>query len=86
MSTQPPTILLSDLLQPFENLTPMAAREVADLKFSPSVQARVSELAQKNNDGTITEEELLEYETVVKYGNVLSVIKAQARKVLAESA
>ena len=85
MNTEAMT-LLSDMLQPFGQLTPQAAKEVANLAVPDSVQSRVSVLAEKNNAGTITEEERDEYETLVKYGNVLSVIKAKARKVASDSA
>lgn len=84
MSTQA-TSILSDILQPFSQLTPAAASEVANLCAPESVQARVAVLAQKNNDGTITDEQRTEYETLVRYGNVLAVIRAKAKSVASES-
>lgn len=78
--------LLSDMLQPFRALTPQAAAEVADVRVPEAVQSRIAELAQKHNDGVITEDELAQYEAYVKYGNVLAVIKAQAKKAVAGNA
>ena len=80
-----PTTILSNMLEPLGNLTPQAASEFAELTIPTSVQDRVGALADKNNDGTITEEERGEYETLVKYGNMLSVIKAKAKKVVTEN-
>lgn len=77
--------ILSDMLQPFDGLTPDAAAQVAALKVPANVQARVDVLAQKCNDGMLTDEEQAEYETLVKYGNMLSVIKARAKRAAANT-
>lgn len=71
--------ILSDMLQPFAGLTPEAAAQVAALQVPASVQLRIDQLAQKSNDGVMTADERSDYETLVKYGNMLSVIKAKAR-------
>lgn len=78
MNSQPVTSL-ADIIEPFGGLTPDAAAQVAALQVPEKLQARAQELAIKSNEGTLTPEEQTEYETLVKYGNMLTVIKAQAR-------
>ena len=74
------TAIINDMLEPLtEALTPETARQLADLKAKPSVQVRVDELARKCNEGELTEQERLEYETYVRVGNVFSLLKAKAK-------
>jgi hypothetical protein len=42
--------------------TPEVAQRVAALRADPAVQARIEELAEKCNEGTITPEEMAKYE------------------------
>ncbi|MCA9114973.1 MAG: hypothetical protein KDA79_07790 [Planctomycetaceae bacterium] len=80
---EPTTAIIDDILQPLTSaLTPEAARALAAFKVSDSVRQRVAELAEKANEGELTEAEREEYETHVQYANVLTVIKAKARSVL----
>lgn len=79
----PNAAMIDDILQPLtESLTPEAAIALADFKVSDTVRQRVSELAEKANEGSLTDAEQSEYETHVRYANVLTVIKAKARSVL----
>jgi len=74
------------MLEPLtEALTPDSARQLADLKVKPSVQARVDELAAKCNEGELNESEREEYDTYVRVGNLFAVLKAKAKVVLAKS-
>ena len=74
------------MLEPLaEALTPVGARLLADLKAPPSVQVRVDELAVKCNEGVLTDGERADYEKYVRIGNLFALIKAKARRVLAES-
>ncbi|MEQ8847268.1 MAG: hypothetical protein RIC11_05925 [Botrimarina sp.] len=72
--------MLTSLLAPFGELTAATAGELASIEVPEPVQQRVADLAAKRNEGEMTEDELAEYEMLVRYGNVLSVIKAQATK------
>lgn len=79
--------MIDDILQPLTDaLTPETASVLAGFKVSDAVRTRVAELAAKANEGELTEAEREEYETHVRYANVLSVIKAKARSVLAGNA
>jgi hypothetical protein len=84
MTTQ--DAILHQMLEPLvEALTPESARALAEFQAKPAIQARVDQLATKCNEGELTEEERAEYENYVRIGNVLALIKAKARRVLAES-
>jgi hypothetical protein len=48
------------------------------LGFAESDHVRMAELAQKNNEGTITGEERRELEGYVFVGDILSMLKAKA--------
>ena len=77
--------IIGDILEPFtDSLTPESARQFADLKVKPSVQARVDELAAKANEGKLTDAEQQEYETFVQVGNIFALLKARAKKVASD--
>ncbi len=85
MATQ--DAILEEMLEPLvEALTPETARAIAQIQPKAAVQARVDQLASKCNEGNLSGEERAEYEDYVRVGNLLAVIKAKARQVLAESA
>ncbi len=74
------------MLEPLvEALTPESALELSRIQAKPSVQARVDQLATKCNEGELSVEELSEYEEYVRIGNILALIKAKAKRVLAEA-
>lgn len=74
------------LAQVGECLTPEVARKLANLQAGPEVIARVEELADKCNEGTLTADERAEYESSVHVNHVLTLLKARARKVLQSTA
>jgi len=77
---------LAQLLEPVGAcFTPEVAERVANLRASPQVQARIDELAEKNTEGEITEEELAEYDSYIHAIDFIAVLQAQARLVLART-
>jgi hypothetical protein len=79
--------LLDNLLEPFEEcLTPEFERKLVNLQAGPAVLARVEELADKCNEGTLTADERAEYESYVHVNHVLTMLKVRARKVLQSAA
>jgi hypothetical protein len=79
-------VILDQLLEPLmDALTPESARALAEFQAKPAIQARVNQLAAKCNEGELTEDERDEYDQYVRVGNILALIKAKARRVLAES-
>jgi hypothetical protein len=69
-----------------ECFTPEAARKLVQLRADPDLQARIDELADRNTEGVLTEEERGEYETSVRAANLIAILQAKARKFLATSA
>jgi hypothetical protein len=81
---QTPVNVLSELLEPVGRLMPVEfARELAALKATPEIQARIDELADQCNEGELTEAERTEYDTYVDAIDVISILQAKARSVLA---
>jgi hypothetical protein len=80
---QTPPNLLSQLLEPVGQMMPVAfARELAALRAAPEVQARIDELADKCNEGQLTDEERAEYDAYVDAIDVISILQAKARSVI----
>ena len=62
-----------------EDLSPEAARFLLRLDFGEPDHARMQELAQKSNDGTLTADERVELQNYVRIGNVLALMQSKAR-------
>jgi uncharacterized protein YnzC (UPF0291/DUF896 family) len=62
--------------------TPELAEKIVSLRPDPKVVARVCELAEKSDDGTLTDEERNELEALVDAGDVISLLKSKARRYL----
>ena len=79
-------MLLDGLLEPFSAcLTLEVAQKLVNLQANETVLARVEELADKCNEGTLTPNERAEYESYVQVNHVMSMLKAKARKFLQSS-
>jgi len=79
--------ILDRLLEPFGNAMPLDyAREIVDLRADPDVQARIDELAEKCNEGQLSEAEKGEYESYADAIHLIGILQRQARRVLANGA
>ena len=75
---------LDRLLDPFAKcLTIDVARRFVELRADPETQACIDELAAKANEGTLSPAERAEYEGYVEAIDIVSILQAKARKVLA---
>ncbi len=63
--------------------SPMASA-ILTFTATDEVKKRVSELADKSNFGTITEEERDEYKEYIELDGLLTIAKSKARKFLAK--
>lgn len=63
-------------------LTPETARRLVELRTSPQFDQRVEELADKCNEGLLSEEERDEYDAIIHFGNVIAILQAKSRKLL----
>ena len=80
----PPSIL-DRFLDPFTDcLTPEVAQRVAELRPDAATQARIDELREKANEGTLSEAERAEYDEFVESIDLLGILKAKARTFLAK--
>ncbi len=75
-------ILSRVLLNGANRLSPATARLLLGMGFPEEDKARLAELAEKCNEGTLSPTERTEYEAYVKVGDVLSLIHLKAKKLL----
>jgi len=86
MESMPPTLEtpLDRLLDPVARcLTTDVAQRLAEIRPDPLTQARIDELAAKANEGTLAPAEQAEYQGYVEAIDIVSIIQAKARKLLA---
>ncbi len=78
------TVYLDRLLDPITQcFTHAVARQIVDLKADDATQARLDELAGKSTEGRLSFEERAEYETYVAAMDVIAVLQAKARALVA---
>jgi hypothetical protein len=77
---------LDGLLDPLTRcLDAESARRVTELRIDPAVQSRIDALAERANNGVLSEEERAEYEAFVNAGDFISILKLKARRHLDSS-
>ena len=77
MSSEP----LDRLIEPFVDcLSVEGAQKLVSRRPDPARQARIDELADKSNRGTLTKEERLEYQNYVAEFHLAGIMQALARR------
>jgi len=77
---------LNQMLEPLsQTLSVEAAQAITALKISPALEARIQELADRSNEGLLTDQEQAEYRGYVEGAEILSLIKLKARRLLKDS-
>jgi hypothetical protein len=77
-------LLLNRILEPVtSSLNEEAAQKILALKSDRKMQAHVTRLADKCNEGELTPEERREYETYLLANHFIAILKAKARILLA---
>jgi hypothetical protein len=77
--------ILDRILEPITDcLTPDVAAKLVALRADAETQARVDELADKANEGTLSTEERVEYEQYREAFHFVTLLQAKARKLLTE--
>ena len=77
--------ILQQILDPFaECLTADAARKIVALRADPEMQAHIDGLAEKANEGTLTDEERADYEKFRATFHVVTMMQSRARKFLSQ--
>jgi hypothetical protein len=82
MSATLPAVLDRFLDPITECLTPEVAERILKSRPDPRLQARIDELADKANNGLLSEGERDEYRDIVEAIDLVGIIKAKARAVL----
>jgi hypothetical protein len=79
------TSALNQLLDPLSrSLGDEAAQQILALHIEPKVQARIDDLADRCNEGLLTDDERAEYEGYVDGISLINILKAKVRRVLSE--
>ena len=72
---------LDGLLEPLSCcLDAESARRVVELQVATPVQERIDMLAERANDGTLSDDERLEYEALINAADFISILKLKARR------
>jgi len=80
------TSCLDRLLDPLtEAFTPGMATALLELRVDSELEARIGDLRNKANSGTLTAEEDAEYKDFVDAVDLISVMQAKARRFLARA-
>jgi hypothetical protein len=81
------TSVLEAFLEPLSQcLDEESARRVAEFRIGPSVQARVDVLAERANEGTLTEEERDEYDSFIDAADLIAILQLKAQQRLRSNA
>jgi hypothetical protein len=73
------TTVLDGLLDPLSRcLDAESARRLVEFRIPPTVQARVDVLAERANQGVLSEEERAQYEALINAADFISVLKLKA--------
>jgi hypothetical protein len=81
MGTPAMDTALDGLLDPLSRcLDAESARRVTEFRIDPAVQSRIDTLAERANNGVLTEEERAEYEAFINAGDFISILKLKARR------
>ena len=79
--------LLEQLLGSVGNAMNMEfAKELVALRASSEIQGRIDELAEKCNEGLLSDEERAEYEDYVQAIHLIGILQKKAKKILANGA
>ena len=78
--------LMDQLIDPLGRcLTPESARKILKLRASARLQTKMARLAEKCNEGSLSEREHAEYANYVSFGTFVALLKSKARQLLANS-
>jgi hypothetical protein len=83
MSSTNTSSVLDGFLEPLSRcLDAESAQRVIDLQIDPAVQARVEVLADRANEGLLTEAERAEYSDIVDAADLVAILKLKVRRQL----
>jgi len=65
-----------------DTMTPDFARRIVALQPDPELDERLDYLSARSEAGELTEEERAEYESVILMGDLISLMKRRAKRIL----
>jgi hypothetical protein len=72
---------LDGLLEPLSRcLDAESARRIVDFQIDPPLQERIDALAERANEGSLSESERSEYEALINAADFVSILKLKARQ------
>ena len=75
------TTVLDGLLDPLSRcLDAESARRLVELRVAPPVQERIDTLAERANEGLLTDDERAEYEALINTADFISILKLKASR------
>jgi hypothetical protein len=75
---------LDNFLDPANGwLTPQVAQRIVDWRPDETLRKRIEELGRKADEGTLSPAEDAEYRDYIDEGDVIALLQAKARKLLA---
>ncbi len=75
------TTVLDGLLDPLSRcLDAESARRLIELRVAPPIQERIDTLAERANEGLLTDDERAEYEAFINAADFISILKSKARR------
>jgi hypothetical protein len=81
-NTSEATIFTRVFVEGRQGLTPELAHHILTLEFSDDDKARMHELAVKNQEDSISPEELRDLDSYVKVADLVAILQSKARKFL----
>jgi hypothetical protein len=77
---------LDKILDPINGcLTPQVAQRIVDWRPDESLRKRIEELGRKADEGTLSPDEDAEYRDYIDEGDMIALLQAKARRLLARS-
>ena len=75
------TTVLDEFLDPLSRcLDAESAQRVVDMRVPPQVQERMDSLAERANEGLLSDEERSAYEALINAADFVSILKLKARR------
>ncbi len=75
------SILLDELLDPFtECLDAESAQRVIEFGIAPRVQERVNILAERANEGLLSDDERADYKALINAADFIAILKIKAQR------